>query len=206
MDAPAASPAQFLALGDSYTIGEGVPEGLRWPSQLVLAMRARGVRIDVPHYIAQTGWTTDELSAGIDARELAGQLRDSYQLVSLQIGVNDQYRDRPLVQFSAQFEVLLSRAIRFAGGKPANVIVLSIPDWGVTPFARASGRDRDHIAVQIDEYNGVLAAACERRGVSWIDITDISRNPASAALLVDDGLHPSGEMYAAWARRVEESR
>jgi len=196
----------YLALGDSYTIGEGVAEGLRWPTQLVAAMRARGIAIAPPHYIARTGWTGDELSAAIDEQESKGQLRASYDLVSLQIGVNDQYRGRPVEDFSVQFAALLTRAIAFAGGKPEQVVVLSIPDWGTTPFARASGRDREHIARQLDAYNTSAAAVCQRNGATWVDITDLSRDPATAGLLADDGLHPSAEMYALWARRVEAAR
>lgn len=205
-DAPSVALAHYLALGDSYTIGEGVPAGLRWPAQLVEAMRARGLAIAEPHYIARTGWSTDELSAAIDEQQSAGTLRTEYQLVSLQIGVNDQYRDRPPAEYSRRFAVLLARAIALAGGHPENVLVLSIPDWGTTPFARASGRDREHIAAQLDEYNAIAAAACERVRVNWVDVTAVTRDPATAGLLAEDGLHPSGDMYELWARRVENKK
>lgn len=205
-DAPTAGQAHYLALGDSYTIGEGVPAGLRWPAQLVEAMRARGLSIAEPQYIARTGWTTDELSAAIDEQQTTGKLRAEYQLVSLQIGVNDQYRGLPPAEYIGRFDVLLARAIAFAGGHPEHVLVLSIPDWGSTPFARASGRDREHIATQLDQYNAIAAAACERMHVAWVDITAVTRDPATAGLLAEDGLHPSGDMYALWARRVEAGK
>lgn len=205
MDAPAA-PAQFLALGDSYTIGEGVPEGLRWPALLVQAMRDRGIAIASPQYVAKTGWTTDELSAAIDEQQGKGALRTRYDLVSLQIGVNDQYRGRPAGDFTANFKTLLDRAIAFAGGRPEQVVVLSIPDWGTTPFARTSGRDREHIAAQLDDYNRVAEAISRDSGVTWVDVTAVTRDPATRELLADDGLHPSGEMYQLWAKRVEAAR
>ena len=204
--ARAAATAHFLALGDSYTIGEGVPEGLRWPAQLVAAMRARPIAIAEPHYIAGTGWTTDELSAAIDEQQAAGKLRHNYQLVSLQIGVNDQYRGRPPAEYTGRFNALLVRAIGFAGGQPEHVLVLSIPDWGSTPFARSSGRDREQIAAELDQYNAIAHAACKRMHVAWVDITGVTRDPASAGLLADDGLHPSGDMYALWVDRVEAGK
>lgn len=199
-------PAQFLALGDSYTIGEGVPPGLRWPTQLVQAMRKRGVPMAEPQYIAGTGWTTDELSAAIDQHEGRGELRDHYALVSLQIGVNDQYRHRPASEFIGNFSTLLCRAIAFAGGNPGQVVVLSIPDWGTTPFARTTGRDREHIAAQLDEYNRAAEAVSLSMGVAWVDITAVTRAPATRDLLADDGLHPSSEMYQLWTQRVEAER
>ena len=169
-------------------------------------MRAHGIASGEPQYVAQTGWTTDELSSAIDQQQAAGKLRADYDQVSLQIGVNDQYRGRAPADFSEAFDALLSRAIGLAGGQPARVLVLSIPDWGCTPFARSSGRDRAHIAAQLDQYNAIAAAACRRAGVRWVDITGLTRDPATAGLLADDGLHPSGEMYASWARLVEEGK
>lgn len=158
-----------------------------------------------PQYIARTGWTTDELAAAIGEQQAAGNLGDNYAWVSLQIGVNDQYRGRPPAEYTAGFESLLERAVAFAGGHARKVLVLSIPDWGTTPFARASGRDREHIAAQIDQYNAIAATSCERTGAAWIDITPVTRDPATAGLLAADGLHPSGDMYALWAMQVEAS-
>jgi len=199
---PPALPAEYLVLGDSYSIGEGVEESARWPTQLVRAMRDRGVTFAPPHYIARTGWTTDELSAAIDAEEAAGKLHPPYRLVTLLVGVNDQYRGRPLSEFKPQFAALLDRAIAFAGGDVSHVLVLSIPDWGVTPFARASGRDRAQVARELDAYNDASRLLCVERGVNWIDITWMTRAEDSAGELVDDGLHPSPAMYSQWVARL----
>jgi lysophospholipase L1-like esterase len=197
---PPAPPADYLALGDSYTIGEGVDDDARWPVQLAAALRARGITLAHPHIIARTGWTTDELAAAIDAEQAQGQLGERYRLVSLLIGVNDQYRGGSVADYQTRFEALLARAIAFAGGQPANVLVLSIPDWGVTPFA--TGRDRAAIAREIDGFNAAAAAICARQHVPWVDITGLTRMPAHAQLLVDDGLHPSGPMYRLWVEQI----
>ncbi|HEU0013481.1 MAG TPA: GDSL-type esterase/lipase family protein, partial [Longimicrobium sp.] len=135
---------RFLALGDSYTIGEAVAEAERWPVRLAALLRERGMDVADPEIIARTGWTTDELSAAIDERDPQGP----YALVSLLIGVNNQYRGRSADEYRGEFAALLRRAIAFAGGDAGRVIVLSIPDWGVTPFAE--GRDRAAIAAEID--------------------------------------------------------
>jgi lysophospholipase L1-like esterase len=186
---------RFLALGDSYTIGEGVDEGDRWPVQLAELLRERGIDVGDPRIIARTGWTTDELSAAIDDADPRGP----YALVSLLIGVNNQYRGRDAEEYRAQFTGLLRRAIGFAGGDASRVIVLSIPDWGVTPFA--DGRDRAGIAAEIDAYNAIARDEARRAGARWIDITPQSRAAgADPAFLVSDGLHPSGRAYAEWAR------
>ena len=193
----------YLALGDSYTIGEGVPEDGRWPVQLAAALRARGIAVAPPRIIARSGWTTDELIAAIDQEQEQGLLKARYGLVSLQIGVNNQYRGRDLDEFGVQFDYLLARAIAFAGGDPHRVLAASIPDWGVTPFGVASGRDRTQIAEQIDQFNAEAQARSARRGVAWVEVTDLSRDPALAHALVADGLHPSGEMYARWVERLQ---
>jgi lysophospholipase L1-like esterase len=200
--APAPPSAGYLALGDSYTIGEGVEDDARWPVQLAAALRARGYSLAHPHLIAQTGWSTDELSAAIDQEQAQGQLQPPYRLVSLLIGVNDQYRGGGAEDYAPRFAALLERAIGFAGGDPSHVLALSIPDWGVTPFARSAGRDRGHIAEQIDQFNRAAAAICEVRQVTWVDITGLTRMPEHAGLLVDDGLHPSGPMYRLWVERI----
>lgn len=185
----------YLALGDSYTIGEGVPEHDRWPVQLARALRSDGIPLSDPHVIATTGWTTDELSQALDAAEPPG----TFGLVSLLIGVNNQYRGRGTDDYGREFDALLGRAIGFAGGRAGRVLVLSIPDWGVTPFAIAQGRDAGLVAHEIDAYNAVAAGICAARGVAFIDITPISRaHGADTDMLVDDGLHPSSAMYAAW--------
>jgi lysophospholipase L1-like esterase len=184
----------FLALGDSYTIGESVDSALRWPVQLAEGLRGEGVPTREPVIIARTGWTTGELTGGIDEAGLTG----TYDLVSLLIGVNNQYRGRELEEYRLQFLELLSRAILFAGGNPRRVVVLSIPDWGVTPFAE--GRDRGQIAKDIDAFNRVKRNESEAAGVRYLDVTGISREAATdPSLVAGDGLHPSGTMYARWA-------
>lgn len=189
----------YLALGDSYTIGEGVEPAARWPLQLVAGLRDIGVAVDAPQIIATTGWTTDELEAGIDAAAPQGP----FGLVSLLIGVNDQYRGRSVDDYRPRFAALLQRALGFAGDRAQRVLVLSIPDWGVTPYARDTNRDRVQVGQELDAYNAAAAAICAAQGVSFIDITDLSRLPGGeAVMLVDDGLHPSAAMYALWTERA----
>jgi lysophospholipase L1-like esterase len=185
---------RYLALGDSYTIGEAVAEDGRWPAQLAAALRARGIDIADPRIIATTGWTTDELSAAMDAAEPLGH----WDFVSLLIGVNNQYRGRGVEEYRAQFATLLERAIALASGRPQRVLVLSIPDWGVTPFGRGSGRDVAVIAAELDAYNAVNHEETARRGVAWVDIAPVSR-ARGGELVADDGLHPSAALYAEWA-------
>ena len=202
-DAHAAASASYLALGDSYTIGENVEPAGRWPMQLAAALRAEGIVIDdmavaSPRIIATTGWTTDELSAAIDAAEPLGS---DHALVSLLIGVNNQYRGRAVDEYAREFAILLERAIGFAGRRTDRVFVLAIPDWGVTPFAADSGRDTAAIARELDAYNAAAAKICAERGVVFVDIAPVSRaRGAEPAMLADDGLHPSAAMYAEWAR------
>lgn len=184
---------RFLALGDSYTIGESVSEVERWPMRLAAMLEAVGSPVTVT-IIAQTGWTTDELAAAIEQAAPQG----AYDLVSLLIGVNNQYRGRDPSQYQLEFRQLLAQAITFAGGEPGRVIVLSIPDWGVTPFAE--GRDLVQIAQEIDTFNALNRAEAEQQGAAYIDVTPISRQAAAdPALIASDGLHPSGKMYGAWA-------
>jgi len=186
---------RYLALGDSYTIGEGVDDAGRWPVQLAHALRAEGIGIDDPRIIAITGWTTDELQAAIDQ----AAPEPGFDLVTLLIGVNNQYRGRPLDEYLQQFQALLAHAIGLAGERPQRVLVLSIPDWGVTPFAAGSGRDLAQIAREIDAFNQEARIACNRRGVAFVDITPVSRRHGGAAdMLTADGLHPSAAMYALW--------
>lgn len=185
----------MLSLGDSYTIGEGVDPAERWGVQLAAMLRAEGVPISSSEIIAKTGWTTDELSAAIDERNPSGP----YDLVTLLIGVNNQYRGRDLDNYRSEFRTLLDRSIEFAGARPHRVLVVSIPDWGVTPFA--AGRDREKIAREIDAFNEAARQIVVERGANWIDITPGSRRASSdPSLITGDALHPSGKMYAEWAR------
>ena len=186
----------YLALGDSYTIGESVPAEACWPAQLIQQLRRRGVVIDDPRIIAVTGWTTDELSAGMDRARLAL----SYDLVTLQIGVNNQYRGRSAGEYRGQFSALLRRAIRLAGNHPGRVVVVSIPDWGVTRFASESGRDPAQIAHELDVFNAIARDEASRAGAHFVDITGISRRHPQ--LVADDGLHPSAEQYTLWTEAI----
>ncbi|MEX2180183.1 MAG: GDSL-type esterase/lipase family protein [Gemmatimonadaceae bacterium] len=185
---------RFLALGDSYTIGEGVDDTERWPAQLVQELRHRDVEIADPAIIARTGWTTDELAEAIAGASPEGP----YALTTLLIGVNDQYRGRALESFASQFEALLQTAIDLAGNAPSRTLVLSIPDWSETPFAE--GRDRQAVRRDIDAYNTAVRAQAAAAEVGWVDVTESSREMRrNPALVTADGLHPSGEMYRRWA-------
>jgi lysophospholipase L1-like esterase len=187
---PAPAGKRYLALGDSYTIGESVAEAERFPNQL-----ARTLGYPAPEIIAKTGWTTDELNAAIDAAKPQGP----YDLVTLLIGVNNQYRGRDVEQYRGEFAALLRRAIGFAGGDASKVIVVSIPDWGVTPFAE--GRDRAKIAREIDDYNRVNFEEAGKARARYVHITTISRG-GDPALVAPDGLHPSGKQYGEWVKLI----
>jgi len=188
VQAKPAPKARYLALGDSYTIGESVAPAERFPNQL-----AKKLGIGEPQIIAKTGWTTDELDAAIDAANPKGP----FDLVTLLIGVNNQYRGRDAKEYRTQFVALLRRALRFAGGDPKKVIVVSIPDWGVTPFA--ANRDRAKIAREIDLFNAINREEAARAGARYVDITPISRRE-DPSLVAGDGLHPSGKQYGEWVK------
>jgi len=195
---------RYLALGDSYTIGESVAEDERWPNQLAALITSspqfakpiggteRGMEVTI---IARTGWTTDELWQSIQA----AKPEPPYDLVSLLIGVNNQYRGYDINEYREQFVFLLNKSIEYAGGDPNRVIVLSIPDWGVTPFA--ASRDRGQIGKEINAFNLVNRAESEKAGVHYVDVTPGSREATDdISLVASDGLHPSGKMYSEWAR------
>lgn len=195
--APTKPMHRYLALGDSYTIGESVAVEERWPHQLVARLRERGVNVATPEIVAKTGWTTDELSGAITAANPQGP----YDLVTLLIGVNNQYRGRDVEQYRGEFVALLRQAIAFAGGDANRVIVVSIPDWGVTPFAK--DRDGAKIASEIDRYNAVNREETLRLSAHYVDVTPGSRRAASdGSLVAADGLHPSAKMYAEWTALV----
>ena len=187
----------YLALGDSYTIGEGVPIYESFPYLTVQGLRKAGYTLYAAEIVAQTGWTTDELQAGISN----SRLLPSYDLVSLLIGVNNQYRGRSLPEYTQQFEALLQQAIAFAGHQATHVFVLSIPDWGVTPFAKE--KNSATITHEIDSFNAVNRLFAEKYAVHYIDITPGSRLAAhDPSLLAADQLHPSGKEYALWAAKL----
>ena len=188
---------RFLALGDSYTIGERVSTKNRWPNQLATLLEAEGIRTDVT-VIARTGWTVDELWEGIQANPPEG----TYDLVTVLIGVNDQYRGYPVAWYRDKFRFMLEKAVLYAGGHPDKVIVLSIPDWGFTPFAAIKG-DTEPISQQIDEFNAVNLEETKSVGAHYVDVTIISRMAMDDfELITGDRLHPSGKMYAMWAEKV----
>ncbi len=187
---------RFLALGDSYTIGEGVADGERWPDHLVRLLRERGESIGQPHIIARTAWTADELAEAIDIEGPKGP----YDLVSLMVGVNDQYRSRELEVFAPEFAKLVQRA-RDLAGNVRRVVVISIPDWASTPFAE--GQDRAAISSSIEAFNACAKERCGAVGARWVDVTAASREMlVQPALVAVDGLHPTGEMYRRWAEAI----
>ena len=190
-----------LSLGDSYTIGESVEEEHRWPIQLVAELQERGVQWNQPRIIAKTGWTTDELQSAIDQSPFIGR---TYGWVTLLIGVNNQYRGLDAEIFRKDFRELLQYAIERANNRPRRVLVLSIPDWGVTPFARS--RDTKKIAAEIDMFNRIKSEETLAQNAHFIDITDISRDAAEypSKWLASDELHPSGAMYWRWAQRAAD--
>lgn len=187
-------PFRYLALGDSYTIGESVEEAERFPNQLAAMLAVEDVTVDV-QIIARTGWTTDELWQGIQANTVT----PPYDMVSLLIGVNNQYRGRSSEEYHEGFIFLLNKAIEYAGGDAKRVIVFSIPDWGVTPFAY--GKDTTQIANEIDAFNKINLEESTKAGTHYVDVTPSSRLALNdKTLIAGDGLHPSGKMYAEWAK------
>lgn len=192
----------YLALGDSYTVGEQVLPGESFAAQTVhILNRTAGnlYHFDAPAIIAQTGWTTDELDAAIEA----ARLTKTYDIVSLLIGVNNQYRGRSVNNFKFEFEHLLQKAVQFAGNKAGGVFILSIPDWGVTPFA--AGRDREKIASEIDAYNLICETSAAAFKTNFINITASQRADShKPQFLTQDGLHPSGKEYQKWALKLAE--
>jgi lysophospholipase L1-like esterase len=187
---------RYLALGDSYTIGEGVEEGDRWPMQLARRLRESGIPVSDPEIIARTGWTTDELDGAISESDPRGP----FALVTLLIGVNNQYRNRGVEDYTSGLRGLIARAAGFTGGAPGRVILVSIPDWGVTPFN--TSRDRHTVAREIDAFNTAAHEEAKRANVQWVDVTDLSR--ASPGEVVADGLHPSAAIYRQWTGRLTE--
>ncbi len=188
---------QLLALGDSYTVGESVSPGERWPAQLAIGLRREGIPLDSVTIIARTGWTTDELETAIVEEAPQGP----FDLVTLLIGVNNQYRGRDEGNYREEFKRLLDRAVGLAGRRPRRVVVISIPDWGVTPFA--AGQDRRAIGAAIDRFNRVNREEAGQAGVRYVDVTLLSRlAETEPGLTAEDGLHPSGEMYRLWTSEI----
>ncbi|MFT3908641.1 MAG: SGNH/GDSL hydrolase family protein [Ferruginibacter sp.] len=192
----------YLALGDSYTIGEQVLLAENFPYQAVQLLRRNNNKFDftAPEIIAKTGWTTDELAAAIAETKFLPK----YDFVSLLIGVNNQYRGRPVENYKQEFEGLLQKAIQFAGNDRNRVFVLSIPDWGITPFA--AGRDNNVIAKEIDAFNAACKLITESMHCHFIDITaDQRADNNKEGFIATDGLHPSGKEYAKWAKKLSDA-
>lgn len=189
----------YLALGDSYTIGESVPESERWPNQLQKALAAEGLEIGMPRIIAKTGWTTSDLNEGINSNSP----KSNYDLVSLLIGVNNQFRGLSIEEFKKEFEALLERAIGFASNDKSQVFVVSIPDYGVTAFAQS--RNPAKIGREIDAFNAAQKTICDAKGIPFFDITPISRQAIDdRELVASDGLHPSAKMYGQWVALITD--
>lgn len=192
----------YLALGDSYTIGEAVPEEGRYPNQTVELLKADHIVFKKPLIIAKTGWTTDELAKGIELANIGG---NTYDIVTLLIGVNNQYRGRDLDNYKGEFKALLEQAIQFANGKPQRVVVLSIPDWGITPFGQSSNRDLKKVSEEIDAFNQAKQEISSLLGVHYIDITEDYRAVGGEEIMVaHDKLHPSEKVYGRWAKKLHE--
>ncbi|MXV17561.1 SGNH/GDSL hydrolase family protein [Hufsiella ginkgonis] len=186
----------YLALGDSYTVGESVPSAQAFPAQLADGLKQQGKPVGNIQVIARTGWTTDELQAAIRSAKTG-----TFDVVTLLIGVNNQYRGYSQVTYREEFRDLLATAIRFANGSKAHVFVLSIPDWGVMPFAE--GRDRAKIGAEIDAFNAINKEETLKAGVSYTDITLLSKQALTdLTLAAPDGLHPSGKQYSLWVKEL----
>lgn len=188
----------YLALGDSYTIGQSVQVNQRFPLQAVSILNSLNLPFREPEIIAQTGWTTGNLLSRLDNNPPD---TSTYDVVSLLMGVNNQYQGRSQEEYRVQFTTLLERSIRYAGNKNRHVFVLSIPDYSVTPFA--AGRNKVLIAAQIDSFNAINRSIAALFQVNYIDITGDSRQAAIyPSLIANDGLHPSGEQYRLWAQKL----
>ena len=195
----AAAGVSFLALGDSYTIGEGVGAADRWPVQLAALARQQGLALKPLAIIARTSWTTAELQTAI----AEAHNRNTYGLVALLIGVNNQYRGQPLGQYRTEFRALLATAVGFAAGQPGRVVVLSVPDWGQSPFAGRQGRDPARIGAEIDRLNAVAQDECRRAGIAYVDIAPLTRAAGGdATQFARDGLHYAGPQLRQWAQLV----
>lgn len=189
----------YLALGDSYTIGESVPEEARWPMQLADSLRERGVEIEEPKIIAKTGWTTGDLLKGMDA-----QLEDEkqYDLVSILIGVNNQYQGRSIEEYEQELRTIFDRAIARSKTGAAGVFAVSIPDYGATPFGASKSEE---IAREIEEFNTVFKKIANAYDVAFYNITPVSKRAKDEpGLVAEDGLHPSGKMYSLWVNEFLE--
>lgn len=185
----------YLALGDSYTIGEAVTAQESFPYQLISKLKEQSLNFGAPKIIAKTGWTTDELLLALNSENIL----ETFDVVTLLIGVNNQYRGYSEAAYRKEFKELLQAALAFAKGNKNKVFVVSIPDWGITPFGKNSGKDIKMIAQQIDAFNAINKEETLIMGISYTDITPSSRLASiDVSLIAKDGLHPSGKMYNEW--------
>ena len=190
-------PQSYLALGDSYTVGESVSKLERWPDQLVASLANENIFLNSPEIIAKKGWATDELQEGINL----APLNYPYDWVSLLIGVNNQYHGKSIEEFESKFHNLLSQAILFSGNRKERVFVLSIPDWGAIPYV--IDNEVQKIATEIDAFNQVIYKLCAKENVQFIDITPLSRKVSdNPNWIAKDGLHPSGIQYSKWVLEI----
>ena len=196
--APISNTKKILALGDSYTIGQSVSSDQRFPDQVKTFLGYDSIQIAAPTYVATTGWTTGNLLSALNS----GNYSKDYDFVTLLIGVNNQYQGQPLAQYKTDFTELLTRAIQYAANRKNRVFVLSIPDYSVTPFAE--GHDTAAISRAIDDFNAANKAITLQMGVSYTDITAISRLARTdQSFTAQDGLHPSGKQYTLWAQLLK---
>lgn len=203
MSIESAQKRTYLALGDSYTIGESVEASKRWPNQYKEKIIEAGIPMDSVYFIATTGWTTDELMAGMDEADID---QKQFDLVSLSIGVNNQYRGRDTAEYRAQLKELIERALGLAGGQKDAVFLVNIPDWGVTPFAQKMDRDSEKVAEEIQQFNSIMAQEAEQYGLYLEDIYEVSRQAkVQESYVAEDGLHPSAEMYAKWVEQLQKN-
>lgn len=193
------APVRYLALGDSYTIGESVPANERWPLQLQDSLKVRGIEVPVTSIIATTGWRTDNLLSAISNSELDEK---NYNLVSLLIGVNDQYQGRPIALYEPHLRELLDSCLRYVAFDTSSVFVVSIPDYAYTPFGQGSSNP-GQISAELDQYNAINRRVAQEYGIRYFDITPISRmGLQNTDLVASDGLHPSGYQYTLWVRNI----
>lgn len=187
----------YLALGDSYTIGEGVPVHQSFPYQLVQLLRKNHFNCAAPEIVARTGWSSDELLQAVKRYKFM----PAYQFATLLIGVNNQYRRKEVMQFKMDFERLIRTALTMVGGKKSHLIVLTIPDYSVTPYA--ANMDVQGISKEIDVYNSLITAICLQYKLPLVNITGLSRKAGeNESLLTADKLHPSAKEYGKWAKKL----
>ena len=190
------SPLSLLALGDSYTIGEGVNEEERWPNQFVQVAYENGIDFLTPRIIAMTGWKTYDLINGIES----SNFEKKYDYVSLLIGVNNQFNSRSINEFEDDLDKLLIK-INNLKKKDGSVLIVSIPDWGSSPYGE--NMDRNQISTEINTFNNSLKSFANINGLKYVDVTEISRRVINEPnLITSDNLHPSGLMYLEWAKKI----